>query len=241
MTLLVLSQSVTAQNNSTEALTLSYHGFITHLDQTVVNGERGITFRIYDALVDGHLLWEEQQQAIPIIEGKFQANLGIITPLPISISPDTPLFLSIQVEGDRELTPRLRIGTAIRSLWADRAEQASLADHATDVSGEHIHPATISIGEREVINAQGECVGAPIEGVTSDAVDYADLANRLVNDSIFHSEVANTLVIEQVDALRVVDRPPDQLERPRVQVPAQVIQRASLERRCRRAVRAQRR
>ena len=30
------------------------------------------------------------------------------------------------------------------------------ADHALDVNGEDIHPATLSIGEREVINAQGQ-------------------------------------------------------------------------------------
>ena len=35
-------------------------------------------------------------------------------------SPDTPLFMSVQVEGDVELSPRLRVGATVRSQWATR-------------------------------------------------------------------------------------------------------------------------
>ena len=127
--------------------------------------ERDITFRLYNARVGGDVVWTEEQESVNVVDGEFNVNLGLNTPLPITESPDTPLFLTLQIEGDLELLPRLRVGAAIRSQWAERAieaESALTADHASDVRGEQIHPSTVSIGDREVINAQGEWVGEPI-------------------------------------------------------------------------------
>ena len=63
------------------------------------------------------------------------------------------LYLGIQVGDDLEMMPRLRIGGALRSQWA------AVAAHAQDVRGENIHPASVSIGATEVINADGQWVG----------------------------------------------------------------------------------
>ncbi|MAD60235.1 MAG: hypothetical protein CMH49_01805, partial [Myxococcales bacterium] len=110
--------------------------------------------------------------------------------------------MSIQVEGDVELNPRLRVGAAIRAQWAERSVQASLADHATDVSGENIHPATVSIGEREVINAEGQWVGEPIEGSGGGGADPAAVAAELATDTSFQGDIANTLATEHSELLR---------------------------------------
>ena len=40
-----------------------------------------------------------------------------------------------------------------------KAQWAAVADHARDVLGEDIHPASVSIGDREIINAAGQWVG----------------------------------------------------------------------------------
>ena len=48
--------------------------------------------------------------------------------------------------------PRMRIGGAIRALFAE------VAEHARDVEGEDIHPATVSIGNQQVIDAAGRVV-----------------------------------------------------------------------------------
>ena len=169
----LLSSSALAQSGEPAPLTLGYQGFISNLDRSVVNGERTVTFRLYDALTDGNLVWEETLTSVPVNEGYFQVSLGLETALPVATSPDTALFMSIQVEGDVELTPRLRVGATIRAQWAEKAIEAEVAEHASDVSGENIHPATISIGEREVINADGQWVGAPIEGTTAGPADVA--------------------------------------------------------------------
>ena len=54
-----------------------------------------------------------------------------------------------------EMTPRVRAGGALKAQWA------KVADHARDVRGENIHPATVSIGDTEVINSDGQWVGDP--------------------------------------------------------------------------------
>lgn len=173
-----------AQNLAPEPLTLGYQGYLTSLDRSMVDGSYNITFRMYDAPTDGNIIWEETRESVLVAEGYFQLNLGLVNPLPVMTSLDTPLFMSVQVGGDVELSPGLRVGATVRSQWAERAIAASLAEHATDVSGENIHPATISIGEREVINAQGQWVGEPIEGTSAVP---ADVANELANDDSFTS------------------------------------------------------
>ena len=49
----------------------------------------------------------------------------------------------------------MKVSTALRAQWARTAE------HAKDVRDEDIHPATVSIGDTEVINAEGQWVGDP--------------------------------------------------------------------------------
>ena len=68
------------------------------------------------------------------------------------VSWGTPLA---EVDGDVEMTPRMRVGGALRAQWAAHA------DHARDVRDEAIHPATVSIGERTVIDERGRWVGDP--------------------------------------------------------------------------------
>ena len=77
-----------------------------------------------------------------------------------------------------------------------------MADHATDVRGEQIHPATVSIGEREVINAEGEWVGEPIEGTGNGSSDPVEVANQLAGDANFQSDLADTLATEHTELLR---------------------------------------
>lgn len=146
-------------------LSLAYEGYLTDLAHQPISGERDILFRLYSARAGGAVVWEEALSSVSLLDGTFNVNLGLTSPLPLSEPLDAPLYLSIQVEGDLELYPRLLVGAAIRSQWAERAveaEVALVADHAPDVRGQQIHPATVSIGDREVINAQGEWVGAPV-------------------------------------------------------------------------------
>ena len=83
------------------------------------------------------------------------------------------------VEEDDELSPRLKLGGTLKALVSEQATVASLADHALDVSGEHIHPAAISIGDQPIIDSGGRWVGEPIITSTELNVSLSSFSNAL--------------------------------------------------------------
>ena len=199
---LLINES-TAQDSA--PLTLGYQGFVTDLGRQPINGDRDVTFRLYSMQSGGQVLWEETIPSLTINEGVFQATLGLITPLPDTESPDSSLFLSIQLDGDVELQPRMRVGAAIRAQWSERsvnAEVAVAADHATDVLGEAIHPSTVSIGDVLVIDSDGRWVGQAIHPEGEGSADPVAVAVELANDTAFRDEIAETLANQQAEALR---------------------------------------
>ena len=169
LTLIVVSLLLTQNTHSfaQSPATLHYQGELTDLAGVPLNGDFSISFRLYESAVGGETLWEESVQSITIFEGRLNFNLGLITPLPLLDSPDSPLYLGVQVGGDRELLPRLLVGSTLRAQWSDHAvesQAAEVSDHAIDVRGEPIHPSTVSIGDRLVISAEGQWMGDPMTG-----------------------------------------------------------------------------
>jgi hypothetical protein len=162
MALSLLSPFVSfAQDNP---VTLGYQGYITDQADQPQTGSYMMTFRLYQSAQGGEMVWEETHGSINIIEGVFTVDLGLMTPLPISLDPTLPLFLTMQPDGDEEVSPRMRLGGALRAKWARFAE---VAQHAVDVAGEDIHPASVSIGDQVVINGQGNWVGS-LEGMQGE-------------------------------------------------------------------------
>jgi hypothetical protein len=150
--ILLLAISAYAQ----ESQTITYQGEITNVRGEPITASYAITFRFYDSEIEGELLWEEVRPDVSIEDGTFYVNLGEITPIPSEIAQLPTLYMGIAVADGQEFAPRMKIGIALRSMWADEAAVASVADHATDVSGENIHPATVSIGDQVVINSEGQ-------------------------------------------------------------------------------------
>ena len=77
----------------------------------------------------------------------------MIEPLQPALANEGRLYLGVQIADEDEMSPRMRVGGAIRAQWA------AVAAHAEDVRDEDIHPSSVSIGDREVINAAGQWVG----------------------------------------------------------------------------------
>ena len=76
----------------------------------------------------------------------------------------------------------MRVGSALRSQWSERSinsEVAITADHASDVRNEEIHPASISVGDFQVIDAEGRWVGQPITIAGGPEIDPVEVAARL--------------------------------------------------------------
>jgi hypothetical protein len=89
--------------------TMTYQGILTDAGSIpVVDGNYSITFRLYDAVVSGNLLWEETQP-IAVFGGVFTATLGQVTPFALQF--DQPYWIAISVNGGGELTPRTALTT----------------------------------------------------------------------------------------------------------------------------------
>jgi hypothetical protein len=135
-------------------LTFTYQGALQDLGGQPFQGVRTLSFRLYDQAQGGQVLWEERHADVLVQDGWFATELGALSPLPEL--PEGALWLGVQADGDDEFAPRMRVGGALRARLAD------VALHARDVRGEDIHPRTVSIGDRRVIDDVGRWVGEPI-------------------------------------------------------------------------------
>ena len=107
---------------------INYQGKLSDKDDNPLEGAYDITFRVYDALTGGNLLWEEVHTGITIQKGIFSVILGSVTNLDLSF--DAPYFLEIKV-GAEVMSPRQKItsvGYAIRAETADTAVNTTNAD-----------------------------------------------------------------------------------------------------------------
>ncbi len=105
---------------ATPPATIGYQGRLLGSDgNPVANGIYTVTFRIYDAELDGTLLWTEMQD-LSVDDGIFDAILGEFEPLMLAF--DEPYWLSTQIGGDPELVPRTELASvpyAMRALYAE--------------------------------------------------------------------------------------------------------------------------
>jgi subtilisin-like proprotein convertase family protein len=130
---------------------LVYEGFLTDMDGAPFDGSRTLTFSIYAAPDGGEPLWSEGLEDVPVDAGLFVVVLGSVeAPMP----PDlfrARRWLGVQPEGEPEFRPRQLVGDVPTALVA------------RDVVGD-IHPASVSVGGRLVIDAEGRWVGAGTPG-----------------------------------------------------------------------------
>ncbi len=124
---------------------ISYQGHLNDDNGSALTGSYDFSFMIYDAETSGSLLWSEAQTGIAVQGGIFHVVLGSITPIDLDFSQ--PYWLEIVVSGET-LSPRQTL-TSVGQAY-----------HAKDVTGQNIHPLSVSIdGVGEVISSVGQWVG----------------------------------------------------------------------------------
>ena len=132
--------------------TMSYQGNLLNAARQPVSASYPMTFRLYTMPNGGDAVWTEQYQDIAVVDGVFTVDLGGQTPFSSQLATNPSLYLGVSVNDAEEMSPRMKVSAALRARWAA---------HAKDVRGEHIHPATVSIAERLVINEDAQWVGDP--------------------------------------------------------------------------------
>jgi len=91
--------------------TMSYQGVLSDGSGTLVpDNDYAMTFRLYNVPAAGVALWSESYPAVTVKAGLFHVLLGSTTPLAIAF--DQPLYLSIQVGADPEMSPRVPLASA---------------------------------------------------------------------------------------------------------------------------------
>ena len=129
--------------------TLTYQGqlFGAH---GAINDTRDVTFRLYRSADGDDVLWEEDFSDVLVEDGVFLVELGAQNSLEWLSRQEGSLYLGISIDAHSEMVPRMLVGTALRAQWAA---------HARDVTDEDIHPRTVHVGGRLVIDAEGRWRG----------------------------------------------------------------------------------
>jgi hypothetical protein len=86
-----------------------YEGFVTHENNSAVNGEANLTFTLYAVESGGTALYQETQTLV-VRYGNVSAEIGIVEPIDLSLFRDNAdLYVGVAVEDEPELSPRLRL------------------------------------------------------------------------------------------------------------------------------------
>ncbi|MFZ0453500.1 MAG: hypothetical protein WCE54_01740 [Ignavibacteriaceae bacterium] len=106
---------------------ISYQGIVTDTaGNPKPDGQYNFTFRLYDSNSGGSPFWSESKKLI-VKKGVFSTNLGDQSPFGNDVKFDKQYWLSIQIESDPELSPKIPLtsaGYSISSINSDTANYA---------------------------------------------------------------------------------------------------------------------
>lgn len=100
--------------------TINYQGKLRSVsnNQAVPDDDYNFTFRLYQSLEGGSPIWTESQ-TVPTKDGLFSVALGSNTTL-TGVNLNQPLYLSVQVGGDDEMSPRKLLGAVPAAIIAEQ-------------------------------------------------------------------------------------------------------------------------
>jgi hypothetical protein len=138
--LLFLACAALAAQTFTQVL--SFQGRLCAPDgKPLPDGQYRVVFAIYDAAVDGHRLWSEDQ-TIDQVGGVFDVRLGSVRSFPANLFADGDRWLGMTVGGDPEMTPRSQFTPSPWSIYSANAG----ADSDWTISGDDIYRLTGKVG-----------------------------------------------------------------------------------------------
>jgi hypothetical protein len=133
---------------------ITQQGRVLDSEGSPVTSEVAMTFTIYDdpvAAEEGNVLWAEVLN-IQLDDGYFSARIGEDgdNAFPADLWDGSVRYLGIQIGTDDELAPRARLASVPYAFVAG------------DVIGD-IHPLSVTVNGKEVINANGDWVGNAVD------------------------------------------------------------------------------
>ena len=124
---------------------MSFQGRVLDGSGDAVTGTHDVKFKIYDALTSGNLLFSETHSSVSITNGFVALSIGSETAL--SLPFDEAYYLSIEVDTDGEMSPRLPINSSGYAIISDN----TLGFYATTTA-----PASPAGGDVYFDNSSGD-------------------------------------------------------------------------------------
>ena len=94
--------------------TINFQGVLTDSNDDPIEGSFDMTFRIYNAEIDGTLMWEEVHSSVVVTKGLFNVMLGSVTAMGIEFN--SSYYLSVQKGTESELSPRITLTSVTSSI-----------------------------------------------------------------------------------------------------------------------------
>lgn len=91
----------------------------------VADGSYSIQFKLYTAVTGGTNEWTEDQ-TVTVKNGYMSANLGVVTPFGGTIDWSQEKWLTMNVNGDGEMTPRIKLTAVPYAFRAGQADSLSI-------------------------------------------------------------------------------------------------------------------
>jgi len=137
--------------------TINYQGYLRDsISGAPVSSQTTVTFRLYNSLLAGSPLWQEELSVTPQ-NGVYSVLLGSTTTLDSSVFANPSLYLGIQVGSDPELTPRqqiLSVPFAMRAASADSVDPATIVIDASQIGSGTLEPGLLPANTAKLDNAQ---------------------------------------------------------------------------------------
>ncbi len=146
--------------------------------EPVSDGNRNITFRIFNVSGGGGALWSETQ-SVNTQDGLFNVILGSVTPISL-ISFDQDYWLEVQVSGDGVMVPRHRL---VSVPYSFRAEDSNNSEQLNSQSaGYYLNASNINAGTLNDarLSANVTRLGSNIDAseITTNIVSSVDGVNN---------------------------------------------------------------
>jgi hypothetical protein len=124
-------------NTNAQSKKISMQGFLKDANgKAVADGNKVLTFKIYDAQTGGTALWTNVFSTVPVVGGVYAVQLGTgknaanidteISSLPWNV----PYYVGITVESETELTPRTEFTYAPYTFAVNKSNLADVATRA---------------------------------------------------------------------------------------------------------------
>jgi hypothetical protein len=158
--------------------TIGFHGRLQDSSGTNISGNETISFSVYASTTGGVALWTESQ-LLAVDEGFFSANLGSVMPFPSSLDFNQDLFLSIEVNGDGEMSPRVTLNSVPYAYTAGGVN--SFAAEPTGTGGRiYYNSASGTLNYYDDTVAQWKALGSAGTSTFQDVTDEGAVTTNAI-------------------------------------------------------------